>query len=1202
MSTAGQNTFRGINTQAKSALLLFLMRLGNADFDSVTLEDKEWEDFTLNFKSGKKIICETKDWSKPLSWADVKNILNKILSRKSKINPADEVIIVCKSTSPPELEARIKYLKYGDSPLVTKVYNDKGFSDDQIKLLSKTTFFKIESDLYKEALTYLYDQVTYWIPKKEVEMLLDSILVKEIYLKSEKGAIFTRAELKQKIEDYKEHKIKGSYSYDPERKTIEEQLKIILTGLDDHNYRALILDDVALTSLTAQPENMSYLLNKVEDYKEVNLEKMDKLWVSLTKRLYIFPMIRIFEKNLGRRDNANYIISLLSKNYEKLSSPLEDLFNQEFALEMVKKILDNYPDLSDNVFDLIKGILDERGKLYTRSETKRNYERERDLISELLQKVFDIYESLKNREGLEEIVDRINQHFDLIADDDKFVFLTPAPIFVILRDFINLDFENHFNNIKNIIINQHQTSHIYKDKFNGWDWMGNGISQMGKEFSISDRHFVLTTLEQPLKKYLHDNPEKAWKFILENCITRKEENVSKDKPDFLNRTVIDILIDEYSKKTHKKEAFKILSDFIKMRKGIPHKTELIFQSVRNNKSLSDQDKWNLVQEQLNYKLYKGLPANVFVEQIIGYLAKQGNKEAIKILSNWAIDPEYNKRHLLDSTLIDNVLDLLENKKTFDDGVKILSDYLTTEDFIKKTDTFDTYDIAKNLVRVLEIDAEKGLVLLKKINESKDLTINQQIVICSTLSKIAVHRPELLVKTYNEFLKPVLKELKNDTRAIEKRFSYRYARESLVQFAEHLAEADKFNESLELIKIFINDSDPPKDGSNYPDDKDGSYNHHQRIIKGEVDFTISTSRGFCAWVLQKFVGAEGKDFIKEVIPLVEQLIKDPNYYVREQACVPLIELVKNRHKVMPNNSKERFVPLELAEKIEEVAFDALTSKENQKLRSVMKHLAMVFSRVRNLDTQRAKLVLNTFISSGFNDAIEEISSLLVFYAEFRKDAFKDWAWGSLGQFEDKPFKGILENLLKTGSTEVKSHLGWQFNRLPEEVGKSANKSKEGLTVNQAIKIAGYYLEILTSNYDQKVFSNIYRFVEDYMDADFDLCFNLWIKCLEKESQFLKKTSTKEELTEMSWFPFHYNGKILLKILERKGQAEFLKWLRFLAEYPEGVSVGLDFHKAVEKLINFPKNREIKEIFDILINKRSVNFYDLKQKWLGANQKS
>ncbi len=91
MSKAGQNTFKGINTQAKASLLLFLLNLKDRSLDSVTLEDKEWEDFTLNFKSGKKIICESKDWSRALSWKDVKAIISNVLKRKSRLNKADEV-------------------------------------------------------------------------------------------------------------------------------------------------------------------------------------------------------------------------------------------------------------------------------------------------------------------------------------------------------------------------------------------------------------------------------------------------------------------------------------------------------------------------------------------------------------------------------------------------------------------------------------------------------------------------------------------------------------------------------------------------------------------------------------------------------------------------------------------------------------------------------------------------------------------------------------------------------------------------------------------------------------------------------------------------------------------------------------------------------------------------------------------------------
>ena len=140
--------------------------------------------------------------------------------------------------------------------------------------------------------------------------------------------------------------------------------------------------------------------------------------------------------------------------------------------------------------------------------------------------------------------------------------------------------------------------------------------------------------------------------------------------------------------------------------------------------------------------------------------------------------------------------------------------------------------------MIEEDFERGLKILNVVNKTSNLTINQQILITSSLYKTNDNRPEILKAIFDRFLKPLLSSLvgkkvsdldslnDEDVKPLEKRFSYRYARESLVQFSEKLARAGFKQDSIWLVKIFINDTDPPKDGSNYPDDPKGELNEHK----------------------------------------------------------------------------------------------------------------------------------------------------------------------------------------------------------------------------------------------------------------------------------------------------------------------------------------------------------------------------------------
>jgi len=1246
-NSGGQNTFKGLNTQAKASLLLFLMNLQNSDFDSVVLEDRNWEDFTLYFKSGKKIIVESKDRKRRLSWGEIKSILNKILKRDLPVGNNDGIVIVCRSVNK-ELEDNIEYLKYR-LPHSVELYKKHGFSTKQIDLLPRVKFFKIQPEnldidsddyLYQEALVYFSYQIPYWISESDLQRFMDSILVHEIYFKSEKGKTFTRQELTEKIEEYKREKIKGSYVYDPERKSFEERIETLIKAVKDIRERDRLLSDQALTAITAEPQFALFLLDYLKNkFRNLHLSDFDELWKATVKRLYAFSMLQIFEKNCNSLRNDKYILDFLIQNYQQLESPVSDTFNQEFALDLAKKIIDKRrKQLTEKAFQLVKAVLNLRKDSYKNLQTKRNFERERDLIAKLLYQVFEFYTKTNQKKKINFIIELIDKHFDLISDDGKFVLYTPHEIFWTLRDYILLDFHKNFFEVVDLIKKQYQDR--YRGKFKGWDLIGGGISQSGNKFTLTDRHFITYTLSPALIKLYHQDKEKCWQFINERCIARKPSQIGitpGKKPDFLNRATIPILIKEYREGKYGHDAFMILSDFIRM-KGIPSKSDLIFQTLDSDE-FSNRQKWQLVKVSLSK--YKGLPKNVFVKKIVSRMAAKGNLKAIKILEAWSTNQDFSKTLFAGELDIpDLVSKLLENSPDsiqFRKGVSILKTYFDSSYFKDKKDVFDVHNDAQVLAKLLRKDFRSGLEILEDAYKSRNLTTNQQILICSSIYKISDQKTDLL-KIYKKFVKPKLIELLKQKiedlddledltdekykETIEEKFTDRHAREYLVQFAEKLAKTKCFKETLWLIKTFIHDSDPPKDGRNYDDDPNGKFNEHIKIERGEDPRFIRTNRGWCAWVLDKFNRLEGRDYIEKIIPLVEKLADDPNHYVRLQAIVPLMGLVRIRHTHMPDNKKERFIPLDLAEKVENLAFKMLKDRKNWSLFAAMKRLAMLFSYMRSLTTREAQEALKIFLEKTsfpenkdkkdrsrelllskkaklYDEVIKEIMALLVYYAEFRKKHFKEkkfkyifeGKWEEIKSFGNSWFKHKLEELIQKGSPTIRASIAWHFWRLPQEP-KAPFKKMFGIAVK--------YLKLLTNQYDHEAFKNIYRFIEDNIDKEPQKCLYLWKKCIETESVYFKQNWSKTELQQMSWWPFFYNGKILVKIYDHEGIEEFLKWFEILLDYPKQVRIAYDLDTAVEQLIQIRDEeykRKIKKLLKKLVQ-RNLKYHEVKQKYLGG----
>lgn len=1186
MSKSGQHNYKGINSQAWAAMSLFLQFIRSRTLERIILEVPELQDFVLVFADGNRIICESKDYGKPIRHSKIKEILDNLVKNK-KLTNKDEILIIANKFSQ-EIKSDIENYKYWARTIEPRLQR-KGFLKRHFDILSQVRLWEVPPiENHKIVYALFAELLGVWLPQEELEAKVDSLIVKKIYENSAVGGEYSRKELMEEIEKLKENIIKHSGYFDDERIKLESQLSNILQAIE--NSKGPEWADGQLKSLTAQPNKMFFVADRFKNKTNLNLARWDKLWESCTVSFYPSYLFDIFEKNLSTQSNRKYLIDFISRTIPKISSFYRSSFIEVDIVKVCSKIIESDKQLNDKIFDVIKLLIeiDKNDFFYIKTRGDREWEKEK--ICELLEQLYRVSnKSLKSK-----IIKLIFGYYNLVEDYGKFWHYTPPAIFEIVKQYIEEDVESRILElIKNAI---RQYAEFYKRfckklEFDGWELMGGGISQMGSEFSIDDKHFLTRVIKPVLGDYHTKNEEKAWKFIVDNFISRKESKVSKGRPDFLNRAVIDILFKEYAKPKHEKEAFEILSDFIKMRKGIPWKADLIFQELSGG--YTKEQKWALAKVSLDE--YNNLPVNVFVEQITSDLAAKGNKEASNTLAGWVMSPEYHKRQAIGSfNVAGNISKLLDNFETFDEGVAVFKNYILTKEFIEKDNDWETWDIAKMLAKIVPTKPDVGIGILKEIIRSKKLTLNQQTLVCSSINDLQKEDSNLLKKVYQDFVYPFLNEFNEDISKIEKRITNRHSREQIVQFAEKLASSRLYDEALYIVKIFIKDSDPII--KNYPDDSKGDFNYHQKIIEGDDNPTLGTVRGYCAWVLQKFCIRYGRGYIVKILPLVEQLTKDPNYYVRVQACIPLIELVKNRHTYLAENQKERFLPVEVAERIENIAFEMLKNKENLKLKAVMKHLAMVFTYMRTLNEKQAMLVLKTFRDTGFEEVIHEAAPLFIFFAEFRSKSFKDWPWGKLPKFDDKPFKSFLVDLLKNGSPETKSVLSWQFNRLPDEISK-APKEKSQITVDEAVALAFSYLEILTSKYEHRVFNNIYRFIEDYIGSHFEDCFLLWTKCLERERPFLREAvKDKENVPNVYWWPFFYNGKILLAVAKHKGYAEYLKWFEFLADYPIEVLVANDLMDAIVPLKKLPKdNKQAVKIFAKLIN-RNTNFYDAQQEWL------
>jgi hypothetical protein len=1197
MSKSGQNNYKGINSQAFSALSLFLQNISRSDFVEMILEGEKLEDFVLIYSSGKKVICESKERINGVHLADLKNILDVVI-KNEKLTTKDELLIISNKFDESVSSLVKNFVFWSEENLNQLKIKAPNFEDAHFQKISNVKLWEISQNTNREGILFLMYQILsrenpLWIPKKRLEEWVNTLLVEDIYLNSQSGRKFTKIEFLNKLE-----KMKATYLEDDGedlenvKKNSLQKVENIVALVSENNPQKSDVCANEISKLTANPSLHYELLRRLALANNLILINWNILWLASIGSAYSYEIFKIFQNNVLNKDNQKYVLGFIRIILDDhLVGYQREDFIKDNITDLCEKVLDLSPEYAEKIFGITKELFEYSSSIFLFEERRSDKSWGREQVADFLMKLYrskNVSVSLK-----QSIIKFIYISFNLVEDDGKFWHFTPPAIFSIVSDYINENPSVRILEFANVASGQYQKylrRFSKKINFEGWEHMGGGISQSGNEYSIEDRHFVIRVLRPALEKIIDD--DKKWEFVINNLVTINSDEVKFDRPDFLNRAVIPYLFDKYVGGRYEQDAFKILCEFIKCRKGIPWKTDIIFQELRD-RNIPVEKKWLLIKASLDE--YKNLPVNVFIEQIVTEIAHDDGsgiyeQEAINTVMSWAKDPNYRKNRSLGSyDVIDSVFRFLSNTKTFDQGVEILKTYIINNDFKGKDGSYSSWDVGRALSQILTKQAKKGIEILDQIEESVDMTTNQQMVLLGAIGELQTETPQVLVDVFNMFVDPLLKKYPEQS-LLEKRFPHSYSRENLATFAENLAKIGEYNKSLKILYRLGDDSDPKLE-QDVSDQETLSL--HQRVSDGEDCNTITSVRGRVSWALRHFSLLPAKDYLKDALPLLEKLTKDHNYYIRLQSTYPLIDFVKNKDTYLPDtNPKERFVDKVTSKDIEDMAFNMLRDPVKQELPAVLKGLVHVFSGMRQMNSEYALEAVSVFLSSDSEDVLEDATSLLLFFAEFRKGAFKKWEWETLPEFDDTPFKKILEEQIKDGKSPIRHSLSWEFWRMPAEGEKhSGNYNK------MHFRISYKYMMMFTGQkYEKDIWGNIYYFIEEYLDYEFELCFRLWKSCVKKEREYLSEAvKDKENFYDLYWRPFFYNGKVLLAILEHKSNGEFLKWLNYLLDYPEGVLIANDLDIAVAELVKLPiDDEETKNVFNKLITKYP-KYYDSRFAW-------
>lgn len=1133
MSKSGQYNFTGISAQADITLFYLLQSRKRSDFQRLIIEGNKWEDFTLVFDDHNEDF-EVKWHSKPVSYRDIKAIIDKELMKQ--YGEKDVLKIVVKNMSR-EFKEDYEYIRHSlywwysfnekdyKKNHVIKKFIQKNWAENAIAFLLKTEIIELKNDknVNERILEYFALEDPFYLSPQDRESVVSQSF-RKIFKEGSKGGSISRQQFITSLVEFKSTIAEKSESFSPEISIGNKILSINSFLQSEQDFKKL---DHAkyLSPITANSRLIFYITDKLGK-SQLNVSSFEFFIKKiLMKQFYVRLTMRLLEKKWEQgKVDSEYLLDFMITNYKNLFYD----FNYDDALKVIKEIAkkDTVGKYENKILEFLKReILKQFGAdRQRRFENQRRGWHEEEQVANLLE-VF--YKRTANKKRF---IDFIFEYFDFTSDDFSNVIETHPKTYTFVKDYIAENLKDNFDYVVKKISKQFNT--IYNGKYKGYEWSGSGIGQSGSSYSITDKG-VVRLLFKPLFSDLYaQNPEEAWEFFKKEVLNKATKGATKDSPIFLKRALISIILDRISderlSKPQKKEALNYLKNILKMKKGIPGTSEIIFDELRR-RDLSKIGFKNIMIligiDSIKYKrkgYSGGYPTNLFIISTLFGLIKANYEPAKNYFLSLIKKPDFPKRdqrydsfELMSADAIPETDPdfIVEVFKTLD-----IENYLNS---LQRNMVWDKSGILTGLIkRDWQDKTNKGKQIIDKLLKGKSPSKVVLEFISGPIRKLA---EQDALKTYELF------EFYLKNKAIFKKTfkNNPYTRQNIVWLAEELAKNKYYNEAKKIIELCIDDPDP--ETHNRQED----FNYHLQVKKGEDQIIITTVRGTLAWVIQKLAVSNNPRLMKYALEKIEVLLdvdgflakqlgySEPDYYVRLQALIPLIELAHPARRKLLNDLESG-----LGDKLKTISFKIIDVIEDDIIKSninpkaILKYLVHVFSNIRDLSTNEAKQVLEFFEKKEVDDAY----FLYIYFAEYREKQYKDIP------FNSAYFKEKLRTLCKTTNI-FRPKIAWEFWRMADKETRD-NKNQFG-------KIEGYW-KLLFNDYQKEVFNNLYRTLEITLTwpEKYDSHKELLKKAIQKETQYIKNT---RQLTQLWGLESE-----IFQLLKGRDVADFFEIFYFLIE--------------------------------------------------------
>lgn len=1208
IKNAGKAMMKGAKAQVWAAASLFFQYLLYSDFVRIELESVQFEDFNLVFSGGKKLIVEVKLRENSFNFTELQDLYEKLLN-KGGINEQDEILIIAKKFTG-DVSKLLNNFKYFE-----KQYREdlpkEGFSDKHLDLIKRTKFWVVNfgKQEAKEVAVYMFSKlIDYGAPLDDIKRLFNNILVERFFEGSAKGESYTKEEFLKEIEEEKLSIVRKDGRFSDEIYTLDEQLDNLRAACEKvgEKKKSDISIENVITAASTNPTLMSYILSKLETISNIDLSLIKPI-LNLNKNYqYSFSTGRILKQSIISKENIEIILEYLEQNLSALVFIRGDWFWITDFIEIADQVVEFDKKYAEEVVPLIEKILNKNqtNYLYIRQD-KRSYEIGK--LVDLMVKLFD----LVSKENKKRLFDIANNYFSISNRNDDFDFSDKHNLFVLIEKYFNYkntgDVHTILEDTIGLLIDDYKKGfqrYGSKLKFKGYEVIGSMSSWHGNEYSVSDKDFIPNLLTPLLEKYLEGDPESFFKHIDQKIMSK---NISAGNPDFVRRALIPVFLNEYfSNRNGKKDKVKnYLANLIKEVKYIPSKSELIFQIIYKGQ-FPDQEVWELLKistDEFN------LPQNPFIEKITRKLIdsedKAISKQALNKIIKWLSDPKYrDKSASWHGDMVENFEEVI--KRSPELAIEIVTT-LIREGYLEKLNNFDVYEYADLIRGVLKDDFDKGFEVIKLLNNKKELTRNEQVLLLYSLHNITErdsYSSEYLNKIYSQFIIPFFDKYYS-IELIYDRLPHSNAREAFIDIAESIIRNEDINDRIEkglrILNTLVEDPDPFMPGED-PEDKLAKYSTHKRILEGQDSASISSVRGKIAYTLGLTVFSDSRDKMSEIIELCDTLVLDNNFQVFDLLGHTIERLGMSRLWVMPNNSDELFLStdketaLRLSKKIESIAFKYLhrfSQMPEQAQIAMGRIVSHAFNHIRALNMTDV-LTFFDLIESLTPDVMKNFAVYYIYYSFYRKEQYNNWNHKVKGLYDDLGSGMYQEEVIFERLTKALKTFGKNFQievlfKLENLLEDKPEKKK------QVIKI----IDTIIEEFEIDKFDYIYRFVDDLIEKDFELGSTVYKKALKKQHEFLNSKKNKDKLEELRQLNYHYEIDVILKsIYENEGENEFLNTIILLFDVP--IKIYIYKMTYIDDILkNLSKSDLVEKVFKLLY-KIDSRYYDMFIEWKNRNR--